>query len=37
MAPLRASVFESTGLELERAEKPVVIYMDHQVGIHQLK
>jgi hypothetical protein len=31
MAPLRASVFESMGLEVERAEKPVVVYMDHQV------
>jgi hypothetical protein len=36
MAPLRASVFESAGLEVERAEKPVVVYMDHQVSVYQL-
>ena len=32
MATLRASFLESTGVVVERAETPVVVYMDHQVS-----
>lgn len=33
MAPLRASFFESLGAEVNASEKPVVVYMDHQVSL----
>lgn len=34
MASLRASFLESIGVVVERAEKPVIVYMDHQVSSH---
>jgi hypothetical protein len=33
MASLRASIFESLGAEVNASEKPVVVYIDHQVSL----
>lgn len=32
MAPLRTSFFESLGAVIKPSDKPLVVYMDHQVS-----